>query len=154
MQRLKRLLFLKYPAARIMASLIMQKIVNHAKHNKKTVHITWFDLEDAFGSVSHDLIPVALKQIDLPENIKLYIVSLDSKLKGKVKTADWISNSFDFDKGVFQGDPLSLIIFLASFNPNIERLQRIEDIQGRSQDSRTPHNLSMRHPPPQQNCDS
>ena len=35
---------------------VVHEIIQHARLNKKTVHITWFDLADAFGSVSHDLI--------------------------------------------------------------------------------------------------
>jgi hypothetical protein len=32
-------------------NLVMEEIIKDAKHNKKTAHITFFDLEDAFGSV-------------------------------------------------------------------------------------------------------
>ena len=40
---------------------VIQEIIEDAKHNNKTVHITWFDLEDAFGSVSHMLIPYVME---------------------------------------------------------------------------------------------
>jgi hypothetical protein len=80
-------------------------------------------LEDAFGSVSHDLIPMSLDRMHLPENVKQYIVSLYRNLRGKVRTADWVSEIFHFCKGVFQGDPLSPIIFLMCFNPIIEKLK-------------------------------
>ena len=62
----------------------------------------------------------------LPQNIRSYIVSLYGKLRGKVKTCDWETDSFSFNKGVFQGDPLSPIIFLICFNPIIETLKEIE----------------------------
>ena len=52
------------------------EILNHAKHNNRTVHVTWFDLEDAFGSVSHDLIPICLSRMQLPQNVQDYIVSV------------------------------------------------------------------------------
>ena len=35
---------------------VLDEIVKDAKHKKKTVHMTFFDLEDAFGSVPHSLI--------------------------------------------------------------------------------------------------
>ena len=57
-------------------NLILGEIINHAKHNGRTVHITWFDLEDAFGSVSYDLIPICLDRMNLPGNVRDYIVSL------------------------------------------------------------------------------
>ena len=39
---------------------VIQEIIQRAKQNHNTVHITWFDLEDAFGSVSHMLIPIVM----------------------------------------------------------------------------------------------
>ena len=35
-------------------NLILMEVLNHSRAHKKTVHVTWFDLEDAFGSISHD----------------------------------------------------------------------------------------------------
>ena len=111
-------------------NLIMGEIINHAKANKRTAHMTWFDLEDAFGSVSHDLIPICLDRMHLPVNVKSYIMSLYDGLKGKVRTSKWVSEEFRFCKGVFQGDPLSPIIFLMCFNPIIEDLKRFEQDDG------------------------
>ena len=108
----------------------MQEIIGHCKANKKTVHLTFFDLEDAFGSVSHDLISLSLDRMHIPENVKLYIVSLYKNLKGKVRTGEWVSETFSFNKGVFQGDPLSPIIFLICFNPILEKLKQVEDKYG------------------------
>ena len=57
-------------------------------------------------------------------------VSLYGKLNGKVRTAEFVSDLFSFRKGVFQGDPLSPIIFLICFNPILERLKEIENQYG------------------------
>jgi hypothetical protein len=43
-----------------------------------------------------------------------------------VVTPGWESTNFRFHKGVFQGDPLSPIIFLAVFNPILEKLLQSE----------------------------
>ena len=40
-----------------------------------------------------------------------YIETLYSELNGTVNGPTWFSEPFHFNKGVFQGDPLSLIIF-------------------------------------------
>ena len=115
-------------------NLIMGEIINHAKSNGRTAHITWFDLEDAFGSVSHELITICMDRMNLPANVRDYIVSLYGKLKGKVRTSKWVSEDFVFSKGVFQGDPLSPIIFLMCFNPILEDLKRFEVSDGYSLD--------------------
>ena len=109
---------------------VVHEIIQHARLNHKTVHITWFDLEDAFGSVSHMLIPFVMKHYNIPTQITRYISNLYSKLRGKVTCQDWESVVFCFLKGVFQGDPLSGVIFLVVFNPIIEYIKSLKQKQG------------------------
>ena len=104
-------------------NILLHEIIKHARSNKKTVHISFFDLEDAFGSVSHDLINLSLKRYGFPENIVSYINNLYSKLNSTVVTKSWQSQQFLFKKGIFQGDPWSPIIFLTVFNPLLEKLK-------------------------------
>ena len=80
--------------------------------------------------MSHDLIPICLSRTHLPQNVQDYIISLYRCLRGKIRTSDWISEEFSFDKGVFQGDPLSPIIFLMCFNPILEDLKQFEESDG------------------------
>ena len=109
---------------------VVQEVIQHARLNKKTVHITWFDLADAFGSVSHDLIPIVLAHYNTPQIIIDYIMDLYSKLEGKVVTPDWETELFEFNKGVFQGDPYSCVIFLVVFNPIIQYIKEHSDKTG------------------------
>ena len=109
---------------------VLQEIISHSKSNKRTVHVTFFDLADAFGSVSHELISHSLKRFSVPDNVLLYIGNLYGRLQGSVKGNKWSSESFMFKKGVFQGDPLSPIIFLSCFNPLLEYLCQIKDRAG------------------------
>jgi hypothetical protein len=37
---------------------VLHQIIQDAKARKRTVHISWIDLADAFGSISHELIPI------------------------------------------------------------------------------------------------
>ena len=85
--------------------VVVQEIIQHAKKNHQTMHTTWFDLEDAFGSVPHVLIPHVMSYYHFPKSIIAYITSLYSKLRGKVFTKNWETDLFNFLKGVFQGDP-------------------------------------------------
>jgi hypothetical protein len=100
----------------------VHEILSHAKANSKTVHMTWFDLEDAFGSVQHELIYFTLNRLNVPTSVQLYIRNLYSSLSGRVSTKFWVSNEFKFNKGIFQGDPLSPLIFILCFDPIIQEL--------------------------------
>ena len=109
---------------------MVQEIIDNATNNKKSAHLTWFDLEDAFGSLSHDLISYVFEYYNIPKEIVTYITSLYTKLKGSVETKEWISEEFQFNKGAFQGDPFSGAIFLVSFNPIIQYIKKHEQNQG------------------------
>ena len=101
----------------------LHEILDHAKLNKRTVHSTFFDLEDAFGSVDHKLISFSLLRYKIPIEIHNYIMNLYSTLRGTVVTKGWSSEEFPFNKGEFQGEPLSPVIFLLIFNPLLEKLK-------------------------------
>ena len=109
---------------------VLQQIIQDAKSRKKTVHVSWFDLADAFGSVSHELIPICLEHYNIPAQEITYIVNLYSKLQGKVKCKSWESEIFQFKKGIFQGDNYSPIIFLVVFNPLIDYITKFEETHG------------------------
>ena len=109
---------------------VVQEIIQHAKSNHKTVHFTWFDLEDAFGSVSHTLILFVMNYYFLPQQIIKNITNLYTKLRGKVWSNDWETEILNFLKGVFQGDPFSGVIFLIIFNPLLEYIKSLKEKQG------------------------
>ena len=109
---------------------VVHEIIQHAKLNHKTVHATWFDLMDAFGSVSHDLIPYVMSHYHIPKIIITYITSLYSKLQGQVFTKEWQTELFQFLRGVFQGDPFSGIIFLIVFNPIVQYIKKQQETHG------------------------
>ena len=102
---------------------VLHEIIRHAKSNSRTLHVTWFDLEDAFGSVPHELIHYSLARCNIHPTVRLYIQNMYSNLSGRVRTKNWTSDYFDFKNGIFQGDSLSPIIFLLCFNPIVQYLE-------------------------------
>ncbi len=102
---------------------LLQEVISHARVNKRTCHITFFDLKDAFGSISHSLIDHCLERYQIPDNIRTYIKELYSNISGTVAGNGWHSEEFIFKRGVFQGDPLSPTIFITVFNPLLEYLK-------------------------------
>jgi hypothetical protein len=111
-------------------NLILQELLTYARKEKKMLHCTFFNLGDAFGSVSHDLIKISLERFRFSPQIVYYFVNVYSQLNGSVLTKDWRSENFRFEKGVFQSDPSSPIIFLACFNSIVEKLESLRLTKG------------------------
>ena len=111
-------------------NIALEEIFKDARTSSRTCHGTFFDLEDAFGSVPHSLIMETLKINHLPDNICDYFSRLYSSCQAVVQTPTWRSEQFSFRRGVFQGDPLSPTIFLMVFNPVLLHLKNMEDKVG------------------------
>ena len=71
-----------------------------------------------------------LERNGIPAPVVQYIANLYASLNGTVRGPTWSSEPFRFNKGVFQGDPLSPIIFLIVFDPIIQHLKIVESQYG------------------------
>ena len=98
----------------------MSAIIENARNMQCPLYITFLDLANAFGSISHQLINDMLVHIQLPASIIGYLKDLYSKLQAFVSTPDWNTDTFSIQRGVFQGDTISPIIFLLCFEPLVK----------------------------------
>ena len=69
-----------------------------------------------------------LLHVKVPDAVSSYINDLYSKLSAYVTTKSWSTPSFSIQKGVFQGDTLSPILFLLCFNPIIQSAQDLPSL--------------------------
>ena len=106
---------------------MLQEIIQDAKTRKKTVHISWYNLTDAFGSVIHKLIEHCLKHYYVSEAEIMLIMNLYSKLKGRIVTKEWATEIFDFCRGIFTGDNYLPIIFNVFFQPLIDFIKKYKE---------------------------
>ena len=104
-------------------NIVLDEIVRDARNKKKTVHITFFDFANAFGSVPHNYILHSLRRNPFSPQVLQYVETFYNNIRAKVVTKSFQSEIFSFKRGVFQGDPLSPIIFLLAFNPILQYLQ-------------------------------
>ena len=72
--------------------------------------LTFFDLEDAFKSVPHSLIDLAMERKTVPPVIRKYFHNLYTTSTAVVETNSWRSNEFKLKCGVFHGDPISPVL--------------------------------------------
>ena len=105
----------------------MEELIKHVRNKNLASHISFFDLADAFGSVPHDLILHTLKRNHFPQQVQEYFKGLYDVTKSKVMTKSFQSDPFSFKRGVTQGDPMSPIIFILTFQPIIDFILKNED---------------------------
>ena len=85
------------------------------------------DLANSYGSVHHSLIDFPLHHYHTPHFCNV-VASLYSGLPARVSTDAWTSPSFPRNIGVYQGDPLSGIIFNAVINTLVDTLNLKKDL--------------------------
>ena len=85
---------------------------------------TWLDLQNAYGTEPHNLIQFALEWYHIPEHIRNIVFNYYNQLFICVKTKEWTTDWIQCCIGVFQGCPLSCILFLAIFNLCLDLLDQ------------------------------
>ena len=78
---------------------------------------------NAYGRVPHELIVFALRHYKFPDEVVEYIVKYYDELIVRIKTRNWKSKWFYYMIGLFQGDHLSVVLFLIAFNLLLDLLQ-------------------------------
>ena len=96
--------------------LKLSSVLAEAHSNHKSLAICWLDLANAYGSVHHSLIQFSLRHYHAPPQFLNILQALYSQLSAKVITAEWETPSILLQKGVYQGDPLSVVIFNTVMN--------------------------------------
>ena len=87
---------------------------------RKPAMITFLDLKNAFGSVPHQLLFDMLRAVRVPSSVLNYVESFYSQLFVIIATRNWETLLIPFNRGVFQGDTMSPIMFLLAFNPFLQ----------------------------------
>ena len=104
--------------------LKLLSILREARKKHKSLCICWLDLANAFGSVHHDLIRFSLQHYHAPQVMVDMISSLYQDLKGVITTKSWQTDPIHLQMGVYQGDPLSVIVFNTVMNTFVDTITR------------------------------
>ena len=98
----------------------------HKKHRSLT--ICWLDLANAYGSVHHQLIQFALKHYHAPSKLVNTVANLYTNLSATITTQGWTTGEIPLQVGVYQGDPLSTVIFNTVMCTMIEALRPCQQL--------------------------
>ncbi|XP_063693624.1 uncharacterized protein LOC134825376 [Bolinopsis microptera] len=99
-----------------------------AKSNRRQIFAVWVDLMNAYGRVPHNLIIYALRHYKFPNWLIEYMFKYYDELIVRVVTKDWKTNWFFYMLGLFQGDPLLVVLFLIVFNLLLDLLKNQSDL--------------------------
>ena len=99
-----------------------------AKQRTKEIVVAWLDLANAYGSVAHNLIQFALEWYHVPPDIRELIHNYYDELFVRVRTRKWTTDWFMYQIGLFQGCPLSVVLFLIVFNLLLDLLKTRKDL--------------------------
>ena len=103
-------------------------IIRQAKRKQKTlVVVTLLDLKNAFGEVSHSLIPTVLQFHHIPRQMQNIIRELYGGFSKPTATKTFVTSPLQVEKGVLQGDCISPLLFNMLFNTFIQTLTKSKE---------------------------
>ena len=74
-------------------SAILSQLIREAKAEKKDLVVTWLDIANAYGSIPHSLILLALRRAHVPEEfcklVESYYAKVEIRFTTKEFTTDW-----------------------------------------------------------------
>ena len=92
--------------------VILLAIINRARKSKRSLAVVWLDIANAYGSIHHSLIQFALRRYHAPPEFCHLLDTWYTGLSASISTPVWVTPAFTLQIGVYQGDPLSVVIFL------------------------------------------
>ena len=101
--------------------LINKVVLEEVKKYLRNLFTVWLDYRKAYDSIPHPWILEALRLAKIPENIVNAVKALISKWSTQLNLPTENSNidagEIRYNKGVLQGDFLSVVLFILSLNP-------------------------------------
>ena len=82
-----------------------------ARRSKRPLHLVWFDLWNAFGSVPHQLIWFSLQRVGVPNEMISIIMDIYEGSSFLVQTASGLTGEVPQERGVKQGCPFCPLLF-------------------------------------------
>ena len=102
--------------------LKLLSILREAQSRCKSLCICWLDLTNAFGSVHHDLIKYSLSHYHAPPEMTRLVSNIYDNPTAVISTKSWTTAPIHLQLGVYQGDPLSVIIFNTVMNTLVDSI--------------------------------
>ena len=90
----------------------LASVINSARHNKQALAVSWLNIANTYGSVHHSFIQFSLTHYYAPPEFCRLLQSWYTGLSATISTEEWFTDPVPLNIGVYQGDPLSIVVFL------------------------------------------
>ena len=98
--------------------------INEARRKHKSLCVCWLDLANAFGRIHHDLIRFSFSHYHALAAMTSMLSNLYQDLTGVVSTKSWLTDPIHLQIGVYQGDPLSVLVFNTVMNTLVDTITK------------------------------
>ena len=103
---------------------ILSQLMREAKKEKKNLVVTWLDIANAYGSIPHDVIRIALERAHVPEKTRDLIASYYSDARIRFTTKNFTTDWQKVEKGIITGCTLSVVLFSLTMSWLVESVKR------------------------------
>ena len=90
---------------------IISQLIREARTEKKDLVLTWLDIANAYGSIPHKVIEVALERAHVPEVVRSLVRSYYDEVHIRFTTQDFTTTFQRVEKGIITGCTLSVVLF-------------------------------------------
>ena len=109
---------------------LIRDIITLAHDRGDKTCILSMDQQKAFDMVSHEWLSLVLSHGNFGTNFIKWVTLLYEGAMSKVVVNGTMSEAFELGRGVRQGDPLSMILYVLSLEPLLESIRQDKDITG------------------------
>lgn len=100
--------------------LKINTIIEHCTTSKQKFYILLQDLSKAYDRVDLDLLELALKHFNLPLRFIKLILKLFYNQSNQIIMDNYLSESFDIEQGIIQGESISPLLWTIYYDPMFE----------------------------------
>ena len=97
--------------------LIDKMILRNAKKQKPNLHVEWIDYKKAYDSLPHSWIVKSLQMLGISDNIRQYLKVAMNLWNTLLAVNGQILGQVRIQRGIFQRDSLSPLLFVAALIP-------------------------------------
>ena len=90
---------------------ILTQLISEAKKNKSNLVSVWLDIANAYGSIAHKLLQLALERTHVPDPVREIIRNYYEKVEIRFSTKKFTTKWIRVERGIITGCTLSVILF-------------------------------------------